>query len=83
MPTKRDYYTVQDDYPLRRLTKAKADVSVMAGGFDFDQFYDESLLRAFAGLGCFIEEEKVVKENAQSKTAKSVLSRVIASDDVF
>lgn len=82
MPTKRDYYDVRDDYPLRRLNKAKADVSVLAGGFDFEQFYDESLLRAFAGLGCFIEEEKVLKENAQSKTVKSVLSRVIASDDV-
>lgn len=58
MPTRRDYYDVRDDYPLRRLNKAKADVAVLAGGFDFHQFYDESLLRAFAGLGCFVEEEK-------------------------
>jgi CDK-activating kinase assembly factor MAT1 len=83
MSVKRDYYDVRGDYPLRRLNKAKADVSILASGFDFEQFYDESLLRAFAGLGCFIEEEKVVKEQVQSKATKSVLLNIIASDDVF
>jgi CDK-activating kinase assembly factor MAT1 len=83
MSTKRDYYEVRDDYLLRRLNKAKADVSVLAGGFDFKQFYDESLLRAFAGLGCFIEDEKIVTEQPQSKSTKSILSRVIEGDDVF
>jgi CDK-activating kinase assembly factor MAT1 len=83
MSTKRDYYEVRDDYPLRRLKQAKTDVSTLASGFDFEQFYDESLLRAFAGLGCFIEDEKVVKEQVQSKSTKSILSRAITSDNVF
>lgn len=83
MSTKRDYYEVRKDYPLRRLNKAKADISVLAGGFDFEQFYDESLLRAFAGLGCFVEDEKVVTAHPQSKSTKSILSSVIAGDDVF
>ena len=80
MSTKRDYYEVRDDYPLRRLKQAKADVSISAGGFDLEQFYDESLLRAFAGLGCFIEDEKV---QVQSRTTTSVLPSVVAGDDVF
>lgn len=58
----RDYYEVRDDYPSRKLKKAKTDIKVLAGGFDFRQHYDESLLRAFAGLGCFVEDEKANHE---------------------
>jgi CDK-activating kinase assembly factor MAT1 len=83
MATRRDYYEVRDDYPLRRLKKAKEDVQLMAGGFDFQQFYDESLFRAFAGLGCFIEEEKVEEKQGSSMSTKSVLPSIMAGDDVF
>jgi len=57
MPTTRDYYELAEDYPSMRLTKAKNDTRTKAGGFDFQAYFDESLLEAFAGLGCFIEEE--------------------------
>jgi CDK-activating kinase assembly factor MAT1 len=57
MATTRDYYELADDYPSIRLTKAKNDTRTKAGGFDFQAYFDESLLEAFAGLGCFIEEE--------------------------
>lgn len=58
MATTRDYYELQSDYPSIRLTKAKSDTRTTAGGFDFQAYFDESLLRAFAGLGCFIDEEQ-------------------------
>ena len=83
MATRRDYYEVRDDYPLRRLKKAKEDVQLMASGFDFQQFYDESLFRAFAGLGCFIEDEKVEEKQGRSMSTKNVLPSVMAGDDVF
>jgi len=83
MATTRDYYEVRDDYPLRRLKKAKEDVQLMASGFDFQQFYDESLFRAFAGLGCFIEDEKVEEKQGRSMSTKNVLPSVMAGDDVF
>jgi CDK-activating kinase assembly factor MAT1 len=56
MATTRDYYELADDYPSIRLTKAKNDLRTKAGGFDFQAYFDESLLEAFAGLACFIEE---------------------------
>jgi hypothetical protein len=80
MPRKRDYYEVRPDYPSRRLAKAKVDVQTLAGGFDFQQYYDESLLRAFAGLGCFIEDEKAVDEK---DSAASAALGATSSDDVF
>jgi CDK-activating kinase assembly factor MAT1 len=83
MATRRDYYEVRDDYPLRRLKKAKEDVQLMASGFDFQQFYDESLLRAFAGLGCFIEDEKAEEKQGRSMSTKILLPSVMAGDDVF
>ena len=83
MATRRDYYEVRDDYPLRRLKKAKEDVQLLASGFDFQQFYDESLFRAFAGLGCFIEDEKVEEKQGRSMSTKNVLPSVMAGDDVF
>jgi CDK-activating kinase assembly factor MAT1 len=87
MATTRDYYELRDDYPSIRLTKAKIDTRTKAGGFDFQAYFDESLLRAFAGLGCFIDEEQA----GRSKAASGELGRVVAagsssgriSDDVF
>ena len=83
MSTKRDYYEVRNEYPLRRLKRAKEDAQLLASGFDFEQFYDESFLRAFAGLGCFIEDEKSEKEQARLKSGKRMPMSVVAGDDVF
>ena len=57
MSTRRDYYELRSDY-VSRYDEFKKDDQFAAGGYDFDQYWDESLLRAFAGLGVFIEEEK-------------------------
>jgi len=78
MPTKRDYYELREDYPSR-YDRIKTDAEVVAGGFDFHQFWDESLLRAFAGLGCFIEDE--MAERDEKRAVAPVLIR--SSDDVF
>ena len=79
MPRSRGYYEVRQDYPTSRLRKAKEDARTLAGGFDFQQYYDESLLRAFAGLECFIEDEK-----AEKLPLAQVLPVVASNtDDVF
>lgn len=76
MATTRDYYELRADYPSMRLTKAKNDTRTRAGGFDFQAYFDESLLRAFAGLGCFIGEEK----NGQNQPATRELATVVAAE---
>lgn len=87
MATTRDYYELRADYPSMRLTKAKNDTRTRAGGFDFQAYYDESLLRAFAGLGCFIDKEKTghgqpaTRELATVVAAESSPGRI--SDEVF
>jgi CDK-activating kinase assembly factor MAT1 len=64
MTTMRNYYELRADYPSERLPKAKNDTRTKAGGFDFQAYFDESLLRAYAGLGCFIDEEKAGQDEA-------------------
>ncbi|KKY17986.1 putative cdk-activating kinase assembly factor mat1 [Phaeomoniella chlamydospora] len=76
LPITRDYYTLQDDYPSAKLSKAKNDPRVMIGGYDFKAFYDESLLKAFAGLTCFIGEEVGARD---AITTKAVATAVAAN----
>ena len=80
MSTKRNCYELRDDYPSRKIERARKDTKVLAGGFDFQQYYDESLLRAFAGLGCFIEDEKVKSDGAG---AQGIVLGGASGDDVF
>jgi CDK-activating kinase assembly factor MAT1 len=85
--TKRDYYDVRADYPSIRLTKAKNDNRTKAGGFDFQAYFDESLLRAFAGLGCFIEEEQAGRDQPVSRQLATVVAAEASpgkmSDEIF
>lgn len=87
MATTRDYYELRDDYPSLRLTKAKNDTRTGAGGFDFQAYFDESLLRAFAGLGCFIDEEQAGRDQPASRELATVVAAESSpgrmSDDVF
>lgn len=43
---------------------------MQAGGYDLREYYSRTLLEAFAGLGCFIDEE-VSKRDATSKLANA------------
>lgn len=76
MAIRRDCYELRADYPSIRLTKAKNDTRTNAGGFDFQAYFDESLLRAFAGLGCFIDE----KQAGQDRSATRALATVAAAN---
>ena len=69
MTTRRDYYELQTDYPSHRLAKAKKDIKTQAGGFDFQAYFDENMLRAFAGLGCFIDAEKAGEKQSIPENA--------------
>ena len=87
MATTRNYYELRPDYPSIYLMKAKNDTRTQAGGFDFQAYFDESLLRAFAGFGCFIDEEKAGADALASRkletpiAAGSSPSRTV--DEVF
>lgn len=58
MPTRKSYYTLQEKYSSRWDEAAKKP-DFAAGGYDMEAFHDESLLRAFAGLGVFLDDELV------------------------
>lgn len=86
MQFQRDWFELRQDYPLQRLTKAKKDKRVLAGGYDFSSYYDESLLKAFAGLGCFIEDEVAQRLEHTSETTGERgmdINTVKPADDVF
>lgn len=74
MATTRDYYELRANYPSIRLTKAKDDARTNVGGFDFQAYFDESLLRAFAGLGCFIDEELLGRDQSASRELPNVVA---------
>lgn len=56
MPKKRGYYDLRSSYETR-YDKLKTDPGFDPAGYNFQQYMDESLLRAFSGLGVFIEDE--------------------------
>ncbi|PYH92888.1 CDK-activating kinase assembly factor MAT1 [Aspergillus ellipticus CBS 707.79] len=57
VPEKRDYYTLRDYYPNTYLDPVRQDTRMQAGGYDLQEYYSRTLMEAFAGLGCFIDEE--------------------------
>ncbi|KAF7714421.1 RNA polymerase II transcription factor B subunit 3 [Penicillium ucsense] len=65
VPGKRDYYTQLESYPYAFLDKLRADTTVQAGGYALQEYYSRTLLEAFAGLGCFVQEE-VAERDATS-----------------
>lgn len=52
------YYALQDHYEHPWLDDARTNPQIVAGGYDVKEYYARTLLEAFAGLGCFIGEEK-------------------------
>ncbi|KAL6250716.1 TFIIH/NER complex subunit [Rhinocladiella similis] len=59
MPRTREYYQVKESYVGR--ARGKPAEAMSASGYDFHQYMDECLWRAFAGLGVFIEDEMSAK----------------------
>jgi CDK-activating kinase assembly factor MAT1 len=56
MPRTKSYYTLEDRY-VSRWDEAAKKADFAAGGYDMQAFHDESLLKAFAGLGVFLDVE--------------------------
>ncbi|KAI4260371.1 MAG: hypothetical protein LQ352_000344 [Teloschistes flavicans] len=59
------YYTLQSHYDHSWLDKARSDPSIVAGGYDLREYYQRTMLEAFAGLGCFLEEEMGEREHSR------------------
>ncbi|KMU73661.1 RNA polymerase 2 transcription factor B subunit 3 [Coccidioides immitis RMSCC 3703] len=72
--TNHDYYTLKDHYPSPYLDPIRDDVRMLAGGYDLKEYYARTLLEAFAGLGCFIEEEILAKDPPSAPIGPSSLS---------
>jgi hypothetical protein len=79
MPITTDYYRVTEDYDTG-YNDYKKNAAMLAGGYDFQEALGESLLRAFAGLGVFIDEEKAQSDQVGPMTHKTA---VAAIDDVL
>ncbi|OJK03951.1 hypothetical protein ASPACDRAFT_39566 [Aspergillus aculeatus ATCC 16872] len=66
VPNNRDYYTLRDFYPSSYLDPIRQDTRMQAGGYDLQEYYSRTLMEAFAGLGCFIDEEVAQRDGAGS-----------------
>lgn len=77
---KKDYYVLQDYYEHPWLDNARTDPQITAGGYDVKEYYARTLLEAFAGLGCFIEEEVAGREMASSTSVATVAAAAAAGD---
>ncbi|KAL5333011.1 CDK-activating kinase assembly factor MAT1-domain-containing protein [Aspergillus crustosus] len=72
VPNKRDYYTLRDHYPSSYLDPVRQDARMLAGGYDLQEYYSRTMLEAFAGLGCFIDEEVSLREATSFNVMKPV-----------
>ncbi|KAI4105027.1 MAG: hypothetical protein LQ339_003644 [Xanthoria mediterranea] len=61
------YYTLQSHYEHPWLDRARTDPGIVAGGYDLKEYYQRTMLAAFAGLGCFIDEEMGEKEKEKGR----------------
>lgn len=68
----RDYYALQEHYDNRWLDKARTDPFITAGGYDVKEYYARTMFEAFAGLGCFIEDEITARDSLSSETVATV-----------
>ncbi|EDN10612.1 CDK-activating kinase assembly factor MAT1 [Histoplasma capsulatum] len=74
----RDYYQLQDNYPSTYLDPIKDNAQMLAGGYDLREYYARTLLEAFAGLGCFIDEE-IAARNASANPSPTGLAASAAA----
>ncbi|KAL4744020.1 CDK-activating kinase assembly factor MAT1-domain-containing protein [Aspergillus similis] len=75
VPHKRDYYTLRDHYPSSYLDPIRQDTRMLAGGYDLQEYYSRTMLEAFAGLGCFIDEEIPMREASSFNIMKPVATQ--------
>ena len=56
------YYVLQEQYEYPWLDKARTQIEITAGGYDVGEYCARTMFEAFAGLGCFIEDEVAEKD---------------------
>ncbi|KAK2792508.1 TFIIH/NER complex subunit [Onygenales sp. PD_10] len=78
-PDGRDYYQLQDYYPSSYLDPIRDNVQMLAGGYDLKEYYTRSLLEAFAGLGCFIDEEVGARDKASNPSPTGLAASAAGS----
>ncbi|KAJ5128881.1 hypothetical protein N7448_002591 [Penicillium atrosanguineum] len=80
LPEKRDYVTLQQSYPSQYLDRLRKSTQAAAGGFDLREYYSRTLMEAFAGLGCFVEEEIAERDANRSASAANEGAAMAAVD---
>ncbi|KAL1991990.1 hypothetical protein VTN49DRAFT_4022 [Thermomyces lanuginosus] len=75
----RDYYVLADSYPSAWLDRIRDDVRIQAGGYDLRDYYARSMQEAFAGLGCFIDEEVVARNSSPATAATATEGAAMAA----
>ncbi|EGE85844.1 hypothetical protein RJZ56_004273 [Blastomyces dermatitidis] len=78
----RDYYQLQGHYPSTYLDPIKDNVQMLAGGYNLGEYYARSLLEAFAGLGCFIDEEIAARNAATNPSPTGLAASAAASTPI-
>ncbi|CAG8039420.1 unnamed protein product [Penicillium olsonii] len=79
VPEKRDYYSLQESYPSQFLDNYRNNISVLAGGYDLREYYSRTLLEAFAGLSCFVDEEITQRDAARASKPVATEGAAIAA----
>lgn len=64
MVLQHEYYVLQEQYEHPWLEGAKTNLQITAGGYDVGEYCARAMFEAFAGLGCFIEDE-IAKRDRQ------------------
>lgn len=62
MVLERQYYVLHDQYEHPWLEKAKTDPQITTGGYNVGEYCARAMFEAFAGLGCFIEDEIAARD---------------------
>lgn len=81
VPEKHDYYSLQEFYPSSFLERVRKDPLMAAGGYDLREYYSRTLLEAFAGLSCFVQEEVSEREAAAAPKPAATQGAAMAASE--
>lgn len=76
---KPQYHTARTDYEHEWLEPARSDVQITIGGYDAGDYCKRALVEAFAGLGCFIEDEVSGSDNGSAKGVAAAAAAIAGS----
>lgn len=70
------YHVLRDTYEHPWLDRARSDPVILAGGYDLREYYARAMVEAFAGLGCFVGDEKAQAQAQAAGSEKEVAAAV-------